>query len=83
MSRTRDPIYLRNRKRIRNEDVCWLCGAWIDPDLKFPHPQSWTADHVIPIAKGGTNAGELKPAHNLCNQQRRTKHPPPRHGRQW
>lgn len=83
MSRTKDRTYLRNRRRIRNQDVCWLCGQWIDPDLKSPHPKSWTADHVTPIASGGHNHGELRPAHRDCNTRRGKTPPPPRHGRNW
>ena len=83
MSRTSDRTYLRNRKRIMHLDTCWLCGQWIDQDLKAPHPLSWTADHVRPYALSKDNHGELRPAHRLCNQKRRTKKPPPKHGRQW
>jgi hypothetical protein len=83
MSRTKDRGYLRNRRRIRDQDVCWLCGGWIDPELKSPHPMSWSADHVTPVSRGGDNRGPLKPAHRLCNQRRATAPPPPRHGRRW
>lgn len=83
VSRTKDRTYLRNRRRIMDQDVCWLCGTWIDQSLKFPHPQSWTADHVDPVAISKNNHGELKPAHLLCNQKRRTNHPAPKHGRRW
>lgn len=83
MSRTSDRTYLKNRKRILDQDVCWLCGQWIDQTLKSPHPMSWSADHVQPYARTKNNAGELRPAHRLCNQKRRTKAPAPKHGRQW
>lgn len=85
MSRTKDRTYLKNRKRIRNQDVCWLCGQWIDPELKSPDPMSWTADHVVPVSKGGHNHGELRPAHRVCNTRRGSKRPTPAqtHGRQW
>jgi hypothetical protein len=86
VSRTKDRAYLRNRNRIRNDDVCWLCGQWIDPQYSSPHPLSWSADHVIPVTRGGDNRnGELKPAHRLCNQKRYNKAPSntSKHGRQW
>lgn len=85
VSRTSDRRYLRNRKKIRDQDICWLCGQWIDPSLKAPHPQSWTADHVQPFARTGDNYGELKPAHRFCNTSRgadRKKKTVP-HGRNW
>jgi hypothetical protein len=85
VSRTKDRAYLRNRNKIRKEDTCWLCGQWIDPQFKSPHPQSWSADHVIAVTRGGDNRnGELRPAHRLCNQKRYNKQPNPlMHGRQW
>lgn len=85
MSRTKDRAYLRNRKKIRNEDTCWLCGQWIDDQLKSPHPMSWSADHVIAVTRGGDNRnGELRPAHRICNQKRYNKQPNKLvHGRQW
>ena len=75
-SRTSDWTYLRNRAHLRKTcDVCWLCGKTIDPALKFPHPHSFTADHLVPIAKGGHMHGELRAAHLHCNISRaRAKH---------
>lgn len=85
MSRTSDRTYLRKRRRIRNQDVCWLCGQWINPEYKTPHPLSWSADHVVPVANGGNNHGELKPAHRVCNARRGNRKPQraDTHGRKW
>jgi len=85
MSRTKDRTYLRNRARIRNQDVCWLCGQWINPEYKTPHPLSWSADHVVPVSRGGSNHGELRPAHRGCNRARGSKpvDHQPKHGRKW
>lgn len=83
MSRTSDRTYLKNRKRIRHLDTCWLCGHHISDDYQAPHPLSWSADHVDPVARSGNNHGELMPAHRICNQKRKTKPPPVRHARQW
>ncbi len=45
----------RLRVRVKNEEpVCWLCGQAIDPDLKAPHPQSFSLDHVQPVTLGGS-----------------------------
>jgi 5-methylcytosine-specific restriction endonuclease McrA len=85
VSRTGGWKYRRNRERLRKrEDTCWLCGGWIDPDLTFPHPMSWTADHVVPITDGGHNNGELRAAH-WCHNQRRNRRTKPvvQHGREW
>ncbi len=84
MSRTGHSRYRRNRARIRNEDICWLCGGWIDPQYKSPHPLSWTADHVTPVHQGGHNNGLLRPSHRACNQARnRKQRPHAQHGRTW
>lgn len=85
MSRTKDRTYLRNRARIRHIDVCALCGKWIDPELKSPHPMSWTADHIDPVARTRNNHSELQPAHRQCNSRKgaRQHTPPARHGRNW
>lgn len=88
MSRTSDRGYQRNRRRLkRTEDTCWLCGQWIDPDLKYPHPMSFSADHVTPVGRNGHNRGPIRAAHLIHNQQRgqklATEIAPPKHGRQW
>jgi hypothetical protein len=83
-SRTKDRTYLRNREHcLTNSDTCWLCGQWIDPNLKWPDPYSACADHVIPLARGGHLHGELKPAHLRCNNRRKCKMPPVNHARNW
>lgn len=85
--RTGHARYRRNRARILKEsDVCWLCGQWIDMALRFPHPMSATADHVEPYAVRKNNNGELRPAHFRCNIQRNTKQTnkdETPHGRDW
>lgn len=85
MSRTGHSRYLKNRAKIRDQDVCWRCGRWIDPAYKSPHPESWSADHVEPYALTGNNNGPLKPAHRGCNSSAgaRKPKPPVRHGRNW
>lgn len=46
------------RRVLADTDICHICG----------HHGADTADHVVPIARGGTNAiTNLKPAHhNAC-----------------
>ncbi len=68
--------YTKNRKRVLNEnDVCAICGLPIDKRLKFPDPMSATADHIIPVAKGGhpSDPSNLQIAHLICNQVKGTK----------
>lgn len=71
MSRTSDRTYLKNRARLKRQgEPCWICGLPIDLAIKWPDPQCFTADHVIPVGKGGHNRGEVRPAHRVCNQSR-------------
>lgn len=32
---------------------CWLCGGAVDMGLKFPHRESASVDHVVPLSLGG------------------------------
>lgn len=70
MSRTGDTTYRRRRARILSGDnlVCAQCGMPIDKTLKYPHPFSASADHIIPVSAGGSNHGPLQPMHLCCNQ---------------
>ncbi|MCZ1070809.1 HNH endonuclease [Rhodococcus sp. A5(2022)] len=88
MSRTGHSRYRRNRNRIqRTSDTCHLCGEWINPELTYPHPMSFSADHVDPVGNGGSNNGELKAAHLRCNLRRGKRAGLPgadtRHARRW
>ena len=78
------PHRRRAAKLKRDAHVCWLCGLPIDPDLKSPHPYSFSADHVQPLARGGHMLGELRAAHRVCNSKRGTGRavPSPK-SRQW
>ena len=85
MSRTGHRGYRRNRQRIRDQDVCHICGQWIDIELGPRDPMAWEADHIVPIYLGGSNLGELAPSHRSCNQgrNRRVVQPPVPHARKW
>lgn len=77
--------YRENRTRIlRGSPACHICGQPIDTSL--PHwivstdgrrtinPMAATADHIIPVAKGGGDSlSNLKPAHMGCNRSRSDK----------
>ncbi|MGV9183734.1 HNH endonuclease [Arcanobacterium canis] len=50
---------------------CWLCHELINPALRYPDPQSFTIDHVVPRKHGGSdNIANLRPAHLHCNTSR-------------
>lgn len=47
---------------------CGICGMLIDMNLNHPHLYSFTVDHVIPLANGGSDdLTNLQPAHLICN----------------
>ncbi|MFS0867187.1 HNH endonuclease [Microbacterium sp. 179-B 1A2 NHS] len=50
---------------------CSICGQPIDYALKWPHPNSFSADHRLPLSTHPELAedfGNLQPAHLRCNQ---------------
>lgn len=58
----RHAIYERDAWR------CQLCDQPVDPTLTFPHPQSATLDHRVPVSIGGADDEEnLQLAHLACN----------------
>lgn len=68
--------YLRAKQRLKSMGVpCWLCGRPIDPDLRFPHPWSFSIDHAIPLKHGGEvlDPDNLRAAHLRCNQRKGTR----------
>ena len=56
----------------REEDMCALCGGYVDKELKHPHPASPSVDEIIPVSHGGSPYARdnLRLAHLRCNQSR-------------
>lgn len=77
------------RQRIKEKllkswgPYCHLCRHWglpkalaaIDLELKAPHPECFTRDHVKPRSLGGHlySIRNQRPAHNRCNSFRGNK----------
>lgn len=56
------------KKARAKQDWCNECGGYETPDDPFQ------ADHIIPVAKGGTDAEDnLAPAHRSCNARKRDR----------
>ena len=79
----------RLRARVKREEpICWLCGQPIDPDLRSPHPLSFSLDHKHVVSRGGAELDRrnCRAAHRICNMRRGTGTPhqqAPRHSRDW
>lgn len=60
------------RRVIDEEQLCWRCGLPVDKTL--PGTDLWgpTADHVVPLIKGGAllDRRNLRLAHMRCNAER-------------
>ncbi len=66
----------RHRKIIaRDEPPCHICGGAIDYQADdHLSPASFTIDHIVPLARGGSDTlSNLAAAHRGCNQSRYTK----------
>lgn len=62
----------RHRRQIaRTQPDCGICGYPIDYSLGWLHPEAFTVDHIMPLAKGGKDVLENKQAaHRKCNRSK-------------
>lgn len=60
----------------RDGPVCGICRKKIDVSLSYPHPQSPTVDHIIPLTKQGSHTYDnIQLAHLFCNVSRSNSGP--------
>lgn len=65
---------LHRRTIARTQPPCGICGEPIDYTLRWPDPDAFVADHVTPLALGGSDTLDNKQAaHNRCNSDKRAK----------
>lgn len=67
---------LRRERRER----CWLCDQPIDYELEYPHPDSFSADHIVPVSRAPHLAlvySNLEASHLDCNRRRKDGLPAP------
>ncbi|MFI6737453.1 HNH endonuclease [Nonomuraea sp. NPDC050451] len=61
---TFSPGYVFNRDRW----ICGICQNKINKFLEYPHPESASLDHIIPIARDGRHTlSNVQAAHLRCN----------------
>ena len=73
-----DHSYVQRREALKRVAMkknlpCHLCGDPIDYTAPYTDRRAFTADHIEPIAAGGSMTGPLKPAHRSCNSRRGAK----------
>jgi hypothetical protein len=52
----------------RDNGTCYICSENIDVLLEWPHPKSFSIDHVVPLSKGGNNTlDNVASTHLRCN----------------
>lgn len=55
----------------RDEWTCRLCSEPVDRDAKFPHPDSPSLDHIVPISRGGDHVpANTQCTHLSCNMRK-------------
>ena len=79
--RARDWVY-------RTQDVCHGCGEVIDKTLEWPHPKSFSVDHIEPVSLHPHLALErtnLAAMHLGCNSSKGngTRRPEVQTSRDW
>jgi hypothetical protein len=76
-----DPRYKATREQLKRtgNNICHICGHTIDLQLKYPHPLSWSCDHLIPrsqLAPDDPRQWDIRAmaeSHLRCNEARGAK----------
>src|SRR5690348_11568303 len=74
MASSQRPTTVRDQHRRairRTKPPCGICGGDIDYAPASPDPGSFEVDHIVPLARGGTDTLENKQAsHRACNRDK-------------
>ena len=64
---------------------CALCGRPIDYSAEARTPWAFTADHIVPVSRGGNllSPTNIRSAHNRCNTSRGNREEAVRRSRAW
>lgn len=75
-TRTADRQWRQIAQRVYDEEeLCWLCGGWVDQRLPTRHPMSRSADHLVQLKHGGNehDRQQVRLAHYGCNSSRSSR----------
>ena len=60
----------------RDNGQCGICGQTVLLKLRYPHPQSASLDHIVPLAKGGVHSYQnTQLSHLVCNKRKNDSGP--------
>lgn len=58
----------------RDKWICQLCFHKTNPTVKYPHPDSPTIDHIVPLSKGGSHTyANVVCVHAICNSTKKNR----------
>jgi hypothetical protein len=73
-TREETDLVLRTTLAERDGLVCYLCDIVLSLATRHPDPLFASVDHVVPVAKAGTNdLPNLRLAHLICNLRKRAE----------
>jgi 5-methylcytosine-specific restriction endonuclease McrA len=53
---------------MRDQGMCQICGEGVSKWRRFPHPESPSVDHIVPLARGGEHSmANVQLTHLRCN----------------
>jgi 5-methylcytosine-specific restriction endonuclease McrA len=66
----------RHRRQLaRGKPPCGICTEPINYDTHHLDPKSFTIDHIVPLAKGGSDTlDNLQPCCRACNRAKSDTH---------
>lgn len=67
-------LYDRRDVYLEANGMCGLCDSFIDIELSWPNPASFSVDHVTPISLGGPDLrSNVQASHLGCNLKKGAK----------
>jgi hypothetical protein len=62
-------VYSRLEIADRDRWICQICRKRIGRKYTWPHPRSFSIDHIVPVSKGGDDVkANVQASHLVCNE---------------